>query len=244
FPGNWPAPTSPRSRRRAASSPPATARTIRSSSVPPTDGTGTRSRADRSARASLAGRMWYSDRVSHWGRDGMATRFWGTLQWPALAAPRLPERIPDLKRPWLYIFELFWFALFALAIVGPIAGTWYRFTTPGENSQLMTGSRAGLVLARDDLTTVRFPVGSAAQAAGIQPGDKIIAIDGLPLSRAVPLDPAKAVGPGHATDTDYALLSPIVEGNQPIELDLTLRSPAGEVRNFHVRTGEQHISQA
>ena len=78
----------------------------------------------------------------------MATRFWGTLQWPALVAPRLPERIPDLKRPWLYVFELFWFACFALALVGPIAGIWYRFTTPGENSALMLGSRAGLVLSR------------------------------------------------------------------------------------------------
>ena len=174
----------------------------------------------------------------------MATRFWGGLEWPALTAPRLPERIPDLKSPWLNIFELFWFVMFALALVGPLAGTWYRLTTPGENSALMLGSRAGLVLSRDDLTTVRFPVGSAAKAAGVESGDKIIAIEGLPVSRFVPLDPAKAIGPGHATDTDYALFSPILEGNQPIDLDLTLRSPAGDVRQLHVTTGEQHISQA
>jgi hypothetical protein len=174
----------------------------------------------------------------------MATRFWETMQWPALSAPRLPERIPDLKRPWLYIFELFWFLLFALAVVGPIAGTWYRFTTPGENSALMLGSRAGLVLSRNDLTTVRFPVGSAAKAAGVEAGDKVVAIDGLPLSRVVPFDPAKATGPGHATDTDYALFSPITGGTQPTPLDLTLRSPAGEVRQFHVITGEQHIDDA
>ncbi|MEA3058095.1 MAG: hypothetical protein QOF34_910 [Sphingomonadales bacterium] len=174
----------------------------------------------------------------------MATRFWGTLQWPAVPVPRLPERVPDLKRPWLYLFELFWFASFALAIAGPIAGTWYRFTTPGENSQLMLGSRAGLALSRDDLTEVRFPVGSAAKAAGVRAGDKIVAIDGLPLSKMVPLDPAKAQGPGHATDTDYALFSTMIEGNQPIDLDLTLRSQAGEMREFHVRTGEQHIAQA
>src|SRR5438067_6535167 len=174
----------------------------------------------------------------------MATRFWETMQWPALSAPRLPERIPDLKRPWLNIFELFWFLLFVLAVVGPIAGTWYRFTTPGENSALMLGSRAGLVLSRNDLTTVRFPVGSAAKAAGVEAGDKIVAIDGLPLSRFVPFDPAKATGPGHATDTDYALFSPITGGTQPTPLDLTLRSPAGEVRQFHVITGEQHIDDA
>jgi hypothetical protein len=174
----------------------------------------------------------------------MATRFWGTLQWPALATPRLPERIPDLKRPWLNIFELFWFAALALAIVGPIAGTLYRFTAAGENSALMLGSRTGLVLAQDDLTQVRFPVGNAAKAAGVEPGDKIIAIEGLPVSKVVPLDRAQAKGPAQATDTDYALFSPIVEGSQPIDLTLTLRSPSGQVRDFHVRTGEQHIEQA
>jgi hypothetical protein len=174
----------------------------------------------------------------------MATRFWGTLQWPAVTTPRLPERIPDLKRPWLSIFELFWFACLAFALIGPIEGIRYRFTTPAENSALMLGSRAGLVLAQDDLTRVRFPVGSAAEAAGVEPGDKIIAIEGLPVSKVVPLDPRSAVGPGHATDTDYALFGPIVEGNQPIDLDLTLRSPSGEIRQYHVRTGEQHIEQA
>jgi hypothetical protein len=174
----------------------------------------------------------------------MATRFWGTLRWPALVEPRIPERIPDLKRPWLNFFELFWFVCFALAIAGPVAGIWYRFTTSGENSALMVGSRAGLVLSRDDLTEVRFTVGSAAQAARIEPGDKITAIDGVPVSNVVPLDPRRAVGPGHATDTDYALFSPIIEGNQPIDLDLSLRSPSGAVRDFQVRTGEQHIIEA
>lgn len=174
----------------------------------------------------------------------MATRFWGTLQWPAVSTPRLPERIPDLKRPWLYLFELLWFACFLLALVGPIEGIRYRFTAPAENSALMLGSRAGLVLEEDDMTQVRFPVGSAAEAAGAQSGDKIIAIEGLPVSKVVPLDQRRAVGPGHATDTDYALFGPIIEGNQPIDLNLTLRSPSGEIRQYHVTTGEQHIEQA
>jgi hypothetical protein len=166
------------------------------------------------------------------------------LQWPALALPRLPERIPELKRPWLQIFELFWVAAFALALVGPIAGTYYRFTAAGENSALMLGSRAGLVLAQDNLTRVRFPVGAAAQAAGVEPGDKIVAIEGLPISNVVPLDPKRNKGRVHATDTDYALFAPILEGEQPIDLNLTLRSESGEIRNFQVRTGEQHIEQA
>lgn len=174
----------------------------------------------------------------------MATRFWGTLQWPAVRTPRLPERIPDLKRPWLYLFEAFWFACLLLAVVGPIEGIRYRFTTPDENSALMLGSRAGLVLSADDLTHVRFAIGAATEDAGVQPGDKIIAIEGLPLSNVIPEDKRRAVGPGHATDTDYALFGPILEGNQPVDLDLTLRSPSGQVRDYHVRTGEQHIEQA
>src|SRR5690349_5011938 len=121
------------------------------------------------------------------GLTCMATRFWGPLQWPAFTAPRIPERIPDLKRPWLSLFEIIWFACLVLAIVGPVIGIWYRFTTPAENSALMLGSRAGLVLSKDDLTRVRFPVGSAAQAAGVESGDKIVAIEGLPLSSVVPL---------------------------------------------------------
>lgn len=174
----------------------------------------------------------------------MATRFWGTLQWPALVLPRLPERVPELKRPWLNIFELFWLAALALAVVGPAVGIWYRFTSPGENSALMLGSRAGLVLSQDDLTTVRFAVGETAKNAGVGPGDKIVAIESLPVSATVPLDPRRAVGSDHATDTDYALFSPIIEGNQPMDLDLTLRSPSGEVRDYQVKTGEQHIEQA
>ena len=174
----------------------------------------------------------------------MATRFWGTLQWPAVGTPRLPERIPDLKRPWLNIFELFWLMCFALALIGPIVGLWYRFNTPGENSALMIGSRAGLVLSQDDLTRVRFPVGEAAKTAGIEPEDRIVAIEGVPLSKTVPLDPKRAKHGARGTDTDYALLSPILQGDQPIDLNLTLQSPSGATREFQVRTGEQHIEQA
>lgn len=174
----------------------------------------------------------------------MATRFWGTLQWPAVIAPRIPERIPELKRPWSYLFDLFWFACFALAVVGPAWGIWTRFSEPADNSQLMLGSRIGLVLSQDNMTYVRFPIGSTAETSNVQSGDRIVAIEGIPVSEVVPFDPRRAKGPGHATDTDYALFSPIIEGNQPIDLNLTLRSPSGTLKQFQVRTGEQHIEQA
>src|SRR3954468_19014495 len=98
----------------------------------------------------------------------------GRLKLPSL---RLPKQLPDLRKPWLTVFEIFWFAVLLLAIGGPIAGLYYRFTTPGENSALMLGSRTGLVLSEDDLTYVRFPIGAVAKAAGVRPGDHIVAID-------------------------------------------------------------------
>jgi hypothetical protein len=162
----------------------------------------------------------------------------GRLKLPSL---RLPERLPDLRRPWLTVFEVFWFAALLLAIAGPIAGLYYRFTTPGENSALMLGSRAGLVLSEDDLTYVRFPIGAAAKAAGVRPGDHIVAIAGIPLSKVVPLSPSKT---RQGTDTDYALFGPIIESSEPVELELTLRSPKGEMRSLKVRTSEEPIEQA
>jgi hypothetical protein len=156
---------------------------------------------------------------------------------------RLPERIPDLRRPWLTLFELLWYPALLLAIVGPIAGTWYRLTSPDENSALMLGSRAGLALSEDDLTRVRFPVGSAARAAGIEPGDDIIAINGAPVARVVPISERGIAMPNDATDSDYAAFSPIIEGSDPVELDLRLRAKDGRERSYRVRTGEQYIEQ-
>ena len=156
---------------------------------------------------------------------------------------RLPERIPDLKRPWLTLFELVWVAALLMAIVGPLVGTWYRLTSPAENSALMLGSRAGLVLSEDDLTHVRFPVGAAARAAGVRPGDEIVAINGAPIARTVPISESGIALPNDATDADYAAFSPIVEGTEPVDADLRLRSRDGSERSFRVRTGEQHIEQ-
>src|SRR5688500_1487278 len=89
---------------------------------------------------------------------------------------RLPERIPDLRTPWLILFELLWFAALLLAVAGPVIGTWFRLASPDEISARMPGGRAGLALSEDDLTHVRFPVGPEARAAGVRLGDQSVAI--------------------------------------------------------------------
>jgi len=157
---------------------------------------------------------------------------------------RLPKRLPDLGRRWLILFQLIWIPAFLIAVAGPVAGIWFRFDQAGENSALITGSRVGLALSEDDLTRVRFPVGKAAKAAGIRSGDDIVAINGLPIAKVVPISKRGLAQPHDATETDYAMFTPIIEGIDDSEYSLRLRSPDGSERDFTVKAGEQHIAEA
>jgi hypothetical protein len=158
--------------------------------------------------------------------------------------PRFPRRIPDLGHRWLVLFQLLWIPSFLLAVAMPAAGIWFRFNQAADNSALITGSRVGLALSDDDLTRVRFPVGKAAQAAGVQSGDDIVAINGLPMAKVVPISKSGLAKPHDATETDYAMFTPIVEGGDDSEFTLRLRSGDGTDREFTVRAGEQHIAEA
>ena len=55
---------------------------------------------------------------------------------------RLPERVPPFNTQVYRIFSVIWFAALLLAIVGPIGGLYERYMAPGDNSQLIMGSRA------------------------------------------------------------------------------------------------------
>ena len=156
---------------------------------------------------------------------------------------RLPTRVPDFGPRGFFVFRIIWFAAFALALLGPIAGTWHRLAEAGRNSGLVAGSRAGIALAQDDLTRIRFPVGPAAAAAGIRPGDDIVAIDTIPVSGQVAMPGSRAHPAGMGTETDQLLFNDLLNGTEDRDLTLGLRSPDGREREVALRTGETHIEQ-
>ena len=118
---------------------------------------------------------------------------------------------------------------------------------PGENSELMLGSRVGLVLsaershARPLPGRLRRPKRRASNPATRSSRSKA-----CPCRTVVPLDPTRS---GRARPCDRHRLCAVFadpQGNeQPIDLDLTLAlGRPGRFAQFQVHTGEQHIEAA
>lgn len=152
---------------------------------------------------------------------------------------RLPSAIPPFNTATYRLFTLVWMFAFALALVGPIAGFYLRYTEAANNSQLLLGSRAGFAVSPSDATAVRFTIGPQASKAGIVPGDHILAIYGVPLPPKMPVDEATLAA--HANDPAYITLGNLLYGTDSADVPLTVRDPSGRVRDVTVTTGEQHI---
>jgi hypothetical protein len=152
---------------------------------------------------------------------------------------RLPPAVPPFNTLTLRIFSLLWFAAFILALAGPIAGFYLRYTAPSNNSQLLLGSRAGFAVSPGDATLIRFAVGPEAQKAGIVPGDRIVAVYGLPLPPSMPMNEEALAA--HQEDPAYIAMGNLLYGTDEAEVPLTVKDPSGRVRDITVTTGEQHI---
>jgi hypothetical protein len=153
---------------------------------------------------------------------------------------RLPPVLPPFNALTYRIFTAVWVLSFLLAIAGTAVGFYYRYTEPSNNSLLLPGSRAGFAVAPRDATLVRFIVGPQAQAAGIIPGDHIIAIYGLPLPPTMPVSTDEELAE-HNNDPAYIAMGNLLYGSDESEVPLTVRDPNGRVRDVTVTTGEHHI---
>jgi hypothetical protein len=152
---------------------------------------------------------------------------------------RLPSSVPPFNTLTFWLFTTVWMVAFALALAGPIAGFYFRYTEPPNNSQLLLGSRAGFAASPRDATFVRFTVGPRARAAGLVPGDHIVAIYGLPLPAKMPVDEQTLAA--HANDPAYIAMGNLLYGTDNSEIPITVRDPGGRIREVTVTTGEEHI---
>jgi hypothetical protein len=152
---------------------------------------------------------------------------------------RLPRRVPPFNTLTYWLFTSLWMVALALALVGPIAGFYIRYTEPRNNSQLLLGSRAGFAVSPRDGTLVRFTVGPQAQSAGVMPGDRITAIYGLALPSSMPMNEQALAQ--HANDPAYIALGNLLYGTDNADIPLTVRDPDGRVRDVTITTGDQHI---
>ena len=152
---------------------------------------------------------------------------------------RLPPAVPPFNTRVHRIFSIFWTLAFLLALIGPAAGIYLRYTAPTNNSQLLLGSRAGFAVSPRDATLIRFTVGDSAKEAGIKRGDRIIAIYDLPLPRTMPIN---AETMEENTDNPaYIMMDNLLFGTDEAEIPLTIRDRDGVVRNVTVTTSEAHI---
>ena len=152
---------------------------------------------------------------------------------------RLPPVVPPFNKRAYVIFSIIWVAAFLLAVVGPLAGFYYRYSSPENNSQLLLGSRAGFAVSPKDATTIRFTVGPESGQAGVRPGDHIVAIYGLPLPKVMPISEEDLAN--HSEDPAYIAMGNLLFGTDNSEVPLTVRGSDGKVREITVTTGEQHI---
>ena len=152
---------------------------------------------------------------------------------------RLPPAVPPFNTPTYRIFTILWVAAFLLALIGPATGFYFRYSAPQNNSQLLLGSRAGFAVSPKDATRIRFTVGPWATKEGIRPGDKIVAIYGLPLPKVMPITEEALAE--HSEDPAYITMGNLLFGTDSAEVPITVRHADGRVRELTVTTGEEHI---
>lgn len=152
---------------------------------------------------------------------------------------RLPPAVPPFNTRVHRIFSIFWTLAFLLALIGPAAGIYLRYTAPTNNSQLLLGSRAGFAVSPRDATLIRFTVGNSAKEAGIKRGDRIVAIYYIPLPRTMPIN-AEAMDE-NADNPAYIAMDNLLFGTDEAEVPLTIRDRDGQVRDVTIVTSEDHI---
>ena len=150
---------------------------------------------------------------------------------------RIPDRLPRLRGTTFHLCRILWILAFVAAIVGPLMGLYYRYQAPTESSNLILGSRAGIAVAPQDATLVRYTVGPYTARAGVRAGDRIVAVAGVATPEPMPIT-------GESEDAASIAISNLLFESGTERIPLTFASPDGSRRQLVVTTGEHHIDAA
>ena len=127
---------------------------------------------------------------------------------------RLPERLPNLKGGWLTLYTIIWALMLPIALIGAARGTYITLTTPtmwGPYGLHTTDDPEGIRVA-----AVMSP---AARAAGVAPGDRIVAVDDWTVPRVA----ARAAARPHVVKPDGAATI------------FSVRKPDGQISKVELR---------
>src|SRR5262245_16290035 len=125
---------------------------------------------------------------------------------------RLPSALPTLAGGWLKMFQIVWFALFAVAVVGGTVGNWSSFASVREGLEATYGAGIRLVVEPTHITV--SPLVPETAALGIVPGSTLVAVDG------------QKVGDEN-TEANWQAIVGSLGGPDGAIRRLTLRSPDG-----------------
>jgi len=142
----------------------------------------------------------------------------------ARAAP-LP---PRLRAAGFAAFKALWFALLALAVVAPAAGVYYREQMIARIFNPLALVGIGYEIQNGARIRIR-PRSAEARAAGIEDGERPLAIDGVPVSEAA---------------SDLSELARRLSGPEGSVLTLTTRSPDGRLATHRLTRSEANIRSA
>lgn len=138
---------------------------------------------------------------------------------------RLPERLPNLKGKWLTLYTVLWAIMLPLSVMGAGRGAYIILTTP------TMWSPYGFA-AYEDSGGLRVEVvySPEVRAAGVQPGDYVVAVDGW----RVPHTAARAAARSHVVKPDGSTTSfTIRRADGRLSTMRLIRRQETESRRFH-----------
>ena len=141
---------------------------------------------------------------------------------------KLPEALPTLSGRFYAVYRVLWWVLLAATLVALTAGSWFTVKHGAAQGRAYYG--AGIRLTQIDRRITFAPFGDETRGA-FPPGSTLLAVDGRPV-------------PDLVGQRNFDRIARALGDDDGRVIRLTLRTPAGAIRQVSVRRGPQHLAQS